>query len=254
MSATLQSHVPDSDPRHTTEPDHAPVDDTIVVLDFDGTITLEDSVDVLLERHADARWQEAEHEWQSGRIGSRACLERQVECLRAAPEALDATIDGLAVDGSVHDVVAICAARGFRLLIASDGFDRVVSRTLSRIGAPIPFIANALVHVGNGRWSLRPATPTDACRTGAANCKCRVATHHTVLIGDGRSDFCVAHRADLVLAKGRLATYCERERLPWVDIGSLADAAEFLAIHDVRSRSLVVEVVPDAPPTTEVNR
>lgn len=225
-----------------------------MVLDFDGTITLEDSVDVLLERHADARWRQAEHEWQIGRIGSRACLERQVDCLRAAPEALDATIDGLAVDDSVHDVVAICAARGFRLLIASDGFDRVVRRTLSRIGASIPFVANSLVHVGDGRWSLRSATPPDACRTGAANCKCRVTAPHTVLIGDGRSDFCVAHRADLVLAKGRLATYCERERLSWVDIGDLADAAEFLAIHEVESRPPPAEVMPDAPLTIEVNR
>jgi 2-hydroxy-3-keto-5-methylthiopentenyl-1-phosphate phosphatase len=37
-----------------------------------------------------------------------------------------------------------------------------------------------------------------------------------VLIGDGRSDFCISRRADLVFACSKLAIHCEQNDIPFV--------------------------------------
>ncbi len=49
-----------------------------------------------------------------------------------------------------------------------------------------------------------------------------------MLIGDGRSDFCLAHAAELVIAKGALARYCAERRLRSVTITDLFEAADAL--------------------------
>jgi 2-hydroxy-3-keto-5-methylthiopentenyl-1-phosphate phosphatase len=37
-----------------------------------------------------------------------------------------------------------------------------------------------------------------------------------VLIGDGRSDFCISRRVDLVVASSKLAIHCEQNDIPFV--------------------------------------
>ena len=45
----------------------------ILSCDFDGTLTLNDTVDAILEAFAEPEWTEVEAEWAAGRIGSRDC-------------------------------------------------------------------------------------------------------------------------------------------------------------------------------------
>ena len=56
-------------------------------IDFDGTITLEDVVDRVLDRFASGEWKKVEREWVEGKIGSRECLSRQMSLVSAKQEA-----------------------------------------------------------------------------------------------------------------------------------------------------------------------
>ena len=67
-------------------------------LDFDGTITTSDVVDMVLEATADKRWKEVEKEWNAGKIGSRECLTRQVELIKATPDDLARLASKVTVD------------------------------------------------------------------------------------------------------------------------------------------------------------
>jgi 2-hydroxy-3-keto-5-methylthiopentenyl-1-phosphate phosphatase len=49
------------------------------------------------------------------------------------------------------------------------------------------------------------------------------------MVGDGRSDFCIARRADLVLAKSALLPHCVEAGLPVRAFESFEDAADILA-------------------------
>jgi 2-hydroxy-3-keto-5-methylthiopentenyl-1-phosphate phosphatase len=49
------------------------------------------------------------------------------------------------------------------------------------------------------------------------------------MVGDGRSDFCVAGRADLVLAKGSLLKHCRANALPHYGFETFDEATALLA-------------------------
>jgi 2-hydroxy-3-keto-5-methylthiopentenyl-1-phosphate phosphatase len=203
-----------------------------VLLDFDGTVAPDDPTDRLLERFADPAWRVIEAEWQAGRITSRACMQRQAALLRATPDELDAAIAQVRLDPAFHGFVAFCRRRGVDVTIVSDGFDRVVGVALQRASLPVRFFANALQWRGGDRWRLALPHLRSDCRTGAANCKCAHGAWNdgrSIVIGDGRSDFCMAERAAYVVAKGALAEFCRAQGLPHASFASIEDATERLA-------------------------
>jgi len=204
-----------------------------VFVDFDGTISLEDTTDVVLERFADPSWQKVEAEWLAGRIGSRECMRRQVELIRATPEELDALCDDIPLDPQFPDLVALCRDHAIPVTVVSDGLDRTIGRMLARLGTDVPLLANRLIYRGDRRWSLEFPYSSDACLSGAGNCKCLAleagADTLRILIGDGRSDFCAAEDADLVLAKAALAEHCQATGAPFIVFGNFAGATPLLA-------------------------
>jgi 2-hydroxy-3-keto-5-methylthiopentenyl-1-phosphate phosphatase len=200
-----------------------------VLIDFDGTIALEDTTDLVLERFADPQWRQVEADWVAGRIGSRECLSRQIDLVRATPAELDALADQVEVDPGFADFVAAGREMGLRMVIGSDGFDRIIARVLSRIGVLLPAVSNKLLMAETGRWRADFPYFRDQCRSQSGNCKCSVFGQiPTILIGDGRSDFCPAQQASLVLAKKSLAMYCRKNAIDHIEIGGFADATRAL--------------------------
>ena len=195
------------------------------VVDFDGTITQEDATDLLLERFASPAWLEIEKAWVTGRIGSRECLARQVALLDASPAALDRAIDALEVDSDFTAFVAAARHIDASVEIVSDGLDRSIDRTLNRLKVKVPRKANRLVQAGTTRWRLEFPNADPSCRAGSGVCKCVAGRHirPVILIGDGRSDFCLAGEASFVFAKGKLRGHCEREGIPHRAFESFAE-------------------------------
>jgi 2,3-diketo-5-methylthio-1-phosphopentane phosphatase len=204
-----------------------------VLVDFDGTIATVDTTDLLLERFAGPAWQDVEDDWNAGRIGSRECMLRQIALVRATPAELDAFVAGIEIDPAFPGFVALCRSRGLGVTVVSDGIDRTVGATLRRHGLDLPFRANHLEWLGEDRWRLTFPHAKGDCRTLAGNCKCRLAAAPPgtvrVVVGDGRSDFCVAREAELVLAKGALAAHAAANDLPHFPITSFAEATPLLA-------------------------
>lgn len=197
-------------------------------LDFDGTISPIDTTDLLLEAFADPTWQEIEADWRAGRIGSRACLARQMALLRARPEELRTALAQVRLDPHFVPFVTAAWLRGASVSIVSDGFDRAILHLLHRDGIDLPVTSNRLEPVGEDRWRAVFSNQGERCDSGTCKCKAVPGNRRVVLIGDGRSDFCLARRADFVLAKGELAAFCAREKIPHTPITSFADALDFL--------------------------
>jgi 2,3-diketo-5-methylthio-1-phosphopentane phosphatase len=204
-----------------------------VFVDFDGTISVGDTTDLILERFADPSWRAVEADWVAGRIGSRECLARQIDLIRATPETLDAFAQKSAIDPHFGDFAALCAAHGLPLAVVSDGLDRIATAMLARAGLELPIVANHLAWLGADRWRLGFPHAREDCGAAAGHCKCATLAAAPaslrVLIGDGRSDFCAAATADLVIAKGALAIYCGNNRIPFEPFTDFAGAAAVLA-------------------------
>jgi 2-hydroxy-3-keto-5-methylthiopentenyl-1-phosphate phosphatase len=225
-----------------------------LLIDFDGTIAPDDPTDRLLEQFARPAWLDIEAAWQAGRISSRECMERHTELLRVTPEDLDAAIRCMRIDPSFHAFVDFCRRGSLDLTIVSDGFDRVVRTLLEGEGLPLRFFANRLEWQGGDRWGLEfPHLQVD-CRSRAGNCKCSHGVDqpraHVVVIGDGRSDFCMAERADYVIAKGALAQFCRERGLQHASFHTFDDVTARLArwlarrAHAPRSQSSPLEGQP----------
>ncbi len=199
-----------------------------VLVDFDGTIAAVDTTDLLLETFAQAGWEAIEEQWKAGEIGSRECMLRQIDLIRASPEVLDSFVAGLEIDPDFPAFVALCQSEGLDVVVVSDGLDRTVGAVLARHGLDLPYFANQLEWLGGERWRLGFPHARGDCRSLAGNCKCRFADAPTgtvrVVVGDGRSDFCVAGGAEMVLAKGALAAHCASNGIAHLPIQSFGEA------------------------------
>lgn len=203
------------------------------IVDFDGTISRQDTTDAILTRFADPHWHAIEEEWLAGRIGSRDCMRRQIELLRVSPQALDAFIDTIEIDGGFSSFVHLCAWHDIPVTVVSDGLDRTIHAVLARAGlGHLQVVANYLSHGGGERWSLSSphAAMSGACTSGT--CKCAVADSLqrplTLLVGDGRSDHCVAGEADLVFAKKGLIAHCREQGFPHRPFTDFSEATRLL--------------------------
>jgi 2,3-diketo-5-methylthio-1-phosphopentane phosphatase len=204
-----------------------------ILCDFDGTISVRDTTDALLERFGQPGWQAIERAWRDGAIGSRECMARQVELVDASPAELDAWLDEAAIDPAFPDFVAAARAAGIPLTVLSDGLDYAIARILGgHGGGELPVLANRLQAVGERGWRLAFPFGRGGCRSG--NCKCTAAgsahagRQRVLLIGDGASDFCVAGEADFVFAKGRLVEHCRAAAIPYRPIVDFRDALALL--------------------------
>jgi 2,3-diketo-5-methylthio-1-phosphopentane phosphatase len=198
--------------------------------DFDGTITLTDTVNALLQEFAEPEWLAIEEDWCAGKFGSRECLARQTKLLRIAPDALDAYLDDVAFDPGVKAFFDDCFANQIPVTVVSDGYDWAIRRVLSRIGVRgVPIVANRLVHVGVDRWTVLFPHMTQACGSGV--CKCAAANSKAMMvhIGDGRSDVCVSDLADLVFAKGHLLQSRRERGLESIGFERFSDLRPHLA-------------------------
>lgn len=204
-----------------------------ILCDFDGTIVSSDVTDYLLERFADPSWGELERNWELGLIGARECMQGQIGLIAAAPAALDQAVAELAVDPGFPGFVALARRLAIPVTVVSDGLDRVIKDTLRRAKlADLASVSSRFEYIGDGRWRLDfPHARTD-CLSIACTCKCDVARRdglRTLLIGDGRSDFCVAGAADFVFAKDKLLDHCRDRGIAHAAFQDFTDAQRLLA-------------------------
>jgi 2,3-diketo-5-methylthio-1-phosphopentane phosphatase len=204
-----------------------------LLVDFDGTIASVDTTDLLLERFAAPAWQDIEEDWKAGRIGSRECMVRQIDLVRASRSEMDDFVAGIEIDPGFPSFVALCARLGHSLAVVSHGLDCTVEAVLRRHGLELPYSANHLQWCGEDRWRLTFPHARSDCRALSGNCKCNFTAgaprEVSIVVGDGRSDFCVAGRADLVLAKGALLEHCIQADLPHFAFADFAEATDILA-------------------------
>ncbi|MDB5985066.1 MAG: phosphoserine phosphatase [Nevskia sp.] len=215
----------------------------LVVCDFDGTIANVDVTDGILSRFALPEWVDVEVEWKAGAIGSRECMQRQVDLLRVPRAQLDAYLDTIEIDPDFAGFVAACRKQQLPLVVISDGIDYAIRRILQRYGLDdLPLASNRLVQVSEATYRLEFPDSDPHCRAGSGTCKCAVSSTRAhgskrLLIGDGSSDFCLAANADLVFAKTKLLQHCRDHALPYRACPDFAIARQLLKELDVPVRS-----------------
>lgn len=208
--------------------------------DFDGTITVRDTTDAVLERFADPAYLEWERKWEAGEVTARECMERQAQLIRGTPEEIRAFVRTMPIDPGIHALVESCRLLGGHLTIVSDGIDLLMQEVLRahRLGY-LPHYSNRLHWNRRGRGVLTFPYAEADCRGGCGLCKCAQMEKRAapgawrVYIGDGLSDRCAVHQTDQVFAKGKLRAYCVENGIIHTQFESLSEVAAAL-IQTVR--------------------
>lgn len=194
--------------------------DVIIFCDFDGTITQRDLGDEVFRQYIPLAPLQ------------RRLLNRELHIAdywQILCEALPASVTAETIrdfaltepaDPYFQPFAAFCREQNIPLYVVSDGFDTYITPILEREGASdIPRFTNKLLF---GDGTPQPVFPraSESCRCFSASCKRNAllsvsATDSLIIfVGDGYSDFCAAEHADIVFAKGALASYCTKNRIP----------------------------------------
>ncbi|GBG15174.1 TonB-dependent receptor [Novimethylophilus kurashikiensis] len=199
----------------------------LFVVDFDGTLSVRDTVDAMLERFAGPEWAAVEQEWLDGHITAVQCMQKQLRMVKADHVALESFFRGIQLDASFLPFYKH-VTQFAQVAVVSDGLDHAIKVALKNADFPdMPVYANKLHFVPDGidiSWPHK----NPQCSGGNGVCKCAVASslagdRTVVLIGDGKSDACLAKDADIVFAKGSLIKYCENNDIPHIKFQTFAD-------------------------------
>jgi len=210
----------------------------LFIVDFDGTVAPRDTVDALLDRFADPAWKTIEEEWISGRLNSRDCMQAQLALVTAERPVLEEFFQAVSIDSSFVNFVRF--AQTFAdVAVVSDGLDRPIWIALDKYQVPpVPVFANKLEFRTRGLAISFPHSDA-TCVPRSGVCKCSVARSlnagrglPVILIGDGRSDLCIARSADHVFAKGSLLKYCRSEGIAHTAFDSFDDVLAVIRTWD----------------------
>lgn len=205
-----------------------------VFVDFDGTITTQDTLEVLMQSLCEPAYRELEDKWVAGEMGSKEILPLQLPLVAGGWPAMLRELDGFAVDPTFKGFAVWLRSLDIPLYVVSDGFDFIIKHILGREGL---LEGGLIAGIKTNQIDLHPdgsmtiqfpfsrADEAKPCRSGT--CKCLAVESEkpvkSVVVGDGLSDRCWAGFADILFAKGRLADYCQRENLSFRNFQNFAD-------------------------------
>jgi 2,3-diketo-5-methylthio-1-phosphopentane phosphatase len=200
-----------------------------IFCDFDGTISSTDTSNLIFARFAGPAWEAIEARWVAGEIDAVTCMTQQVELIDAPLCEIEALLDRVELRDGFVAFLEWSRNRANPFTIVSDGVDHFIRHILKRHAIDdVTIIANRLVAAGHDRWTLQHPWRQSNCAGGSGVCKCAIVDasyddRTTIFIGDGRSDFCVATRPDMLFATGRLERFCDERTIPFRSFDSFAD-------------------------------
>lgn len=227
-----------------------------VLVDFDGTISLADVTDHLLDEYAtDKDWRRRDAEYQRDEAGTRELIEWDVAILDADEATLRREASTQRLDAGFATLVETVRRHGAAIEVVSDGLGFYVQAALERLHCGDVPVATAAIRFGGGvRKGAGDTAKGRGCPQngdgtsgrvpsrvefpfGHPNCfvcgtckRERVRAHQAagrvvVYVGDGQSDRYGAHHADVVFAKHRLAAVCAEDGQrfsPWQQMDDVA--------------------------------
>ncbi len=193
-----------------------------VVVDWDGTVTVQDSLVQVIHEFGDA---DLLGELEP-RVGVDLTLHEEI------------ALEFAAITAPLEDVVAwvlehvevrpgLAELAELRPMIVSAGFLELIGPVLLREGVELPVLANT-VEAGPDGWVVHfrdeavCATCGEPCKRGG------LAGEPYAYVGDGYSDRCAALAADRILARDALADHLDRLGVPYERFDDLHDVASLL--------------------------
>jgi 2,3-diketo-5-methylthio-1-phosphopentane phosphatase len=199
----------------------------LLLLDFDGTITSDDTLDVIVKRYAPETWDPTEQALATGEMTLNEVIAYQFERVYADRDELVAFVRAsVTVRPGLPELIDLCRERFIDPVVVSAGFVELIEPVLHDAGVALPVIAHhAAFSAAGGRVTF---LERETCPICGEQCKRMVipglaAGRQVAYVGDGWSDRCGAKVADLAFARASLASYLADEGVPFVPFDDFGD-------------------------------
>ena len=196
-----------------------------LVLDWDGTVTVRDTLWLLLDRFGDRGVFDRMERGLGTVYSHQEVMEQEFATVRAT---LGEAVGFLTANAQVRAGFAGLVER-HRPLLLSSGFHETIEPILAREGVEVDVVANRL-DVRDDGWRIL-WTDDVPCPVCGELCKRRSLPpgRPLVYVGDGYSDRCAALAADRVFARRGLAEYLASQQVAFERFETMDDIAAALA-------------------------
>ena len=196
-----------------------------LVLDWDGTVTERDTLDLVLQEFGDAEiYERVEHELDAGTMTLNEVISAEFATVTVPLEqAVAFVVEHARVRAGFAEL-----ARAQRPLVVSSGFHELIEPVLEREGVlgAVELRANRVEARPDG-WRIEFRV-SETCEVCGEPCKrSDLPEGDVVYAGDSHSDYCASLAADRVFATGNLARWLERRGVaftPLTDFHGFATA------------------------------
>ncbi|MEJ8553561.1 MtnX-like HAD-IB family phosphatase [Tepidibacter sp. Z1-5] len=200
----------------------------IVICDFDGTITIEDTVNAMADKFAGDQWRKLDEIWMSGKCDAREISQKILDMMNTNEMELEEFVRGIDIDPKFKEFVDYIREKYIEFYIISDGFDFNIDHILenNNIEGLMSF-SNMLQFEGSNLLGVYPNTNEDCKKCG--NCKSNLINNinidnkKVIYIGDGHSDKCASKKADYIFAKNDLASYLKEKGTEFIEFENFDD-------------------------------
>lgn len=217
-----------------------------IFCDFDGTIALNDvwinSLGKFINNNPE--FNRIIEEYHSGKINTRVVNLKLLSLVENfSYSKFNSLLDEEQIDEHFPDFLNFCKENDHEISIVSGGLDYYINYILKRERIDVKFYSSRMIFdERSGKLTCDFEFGDEYCRD-CETCKRNILISGTndyeneisVFIGDGVSDFCVSGYADVVFAKGKLASYCWKNNITYFEYKNFADIKnKIIKLNDKR--------------------
>jgi 2-hydroxy-3-keto-5-methylthiopentenyl-1-phosphate phosphatase len=183
-----------------------------LVLDFDGTITMHDTLDLIVREFGDPEVRRMTEAALGKTLALHEVIARQYESVRTPlREVVAWAVENVRFRPGFRELVQLARERGWHLSIVSSGVREMIDPLLAREGMSGLTVAANSIDPDTSGWRVQ-FRAQDRCTVCGELCKRNVVRALAgpdliTYVGDGYSDGCAALAADRIFARRRLAFY-----------------------------------------------
>ncbi len=200
-----------------------------ILTDFDDTAAVQNVAEMLLHRFGGNSWQDVRARFRAGELTLKDYQEITFNDIKADRETMRAYVKENA-DLRPHfgELWEYCQEINSPLAVVSLGLDFYIRALLEKAGAgDVPvYCVNTRFTPQGISYYYHHAYPGEEGRGNSKGLivdRYRGLGYHVIYVGDGRSDFEGAERADTVFAHSFLAEECDRQSVPYRPFNDFGD-------------------------------
>lgn len=189
------------------------------LIDFDGTITIQDTLQYLLDKYGMKNWREIDHKVEKGLLSEREALTLEMQSLKIKlSDVLEELLEVIQIRDGFQNFYEYCKKNNHFIGVVSAGFQQIIAPILQKHGFTLSIYANHLIMDDrNYGWQYTNTIPfLPHCQHSICKCfpmyELLEKKYQVIFIGDGLTDFCIAKQCEYVYAlKGSVLEVMLRE-------------------------------------------